>query len=1306
MKRQLLFLIIFSFLFSVGRNAGAQCNLNAEFWFDPDTAFLNQDVYFYPVSDSNCTFTFQWFFDYGTPLNSSLRNPIAHWDTSGVFLITCILTNVSGSDTFSKYLPVRDSEEGGPSDCGSHGCLVPDACNQICNPAFTHNPNFSTFDDNSFVFDKSAFAEGDVNNWYRAWGTPDWALNGPPAQPDPGLASMWSQFGGDFVTGEGIYTCVTLQPYTNYILSYYRSKGNNLGTSTLDNVIVRVQDNFIPLTGVALPVFPSAPNSFVVSHEQNLNGTWGVWQQNIACFYTDNVTYNFLIMYPMQNQGSPQASVLFDKVELIEDEFTAGPDKTTCGGNITIGVSQCEVTNSVYTWYETSDLQNPIGTGQVISVSPNQTTSYTVIRTFYNPLIFPAVVADQACIKSDEVTVFVTNEGPGCCIDGFDETIGDIWIHPGWHSTMDLPAQYQTGFVGFTGYIYIEGTFFVDNDFAFTNCPNVYLAPGATIELEGFSVNDQATLRIQDSHLQGCDYLWNTIRADNDFESISVRCTSSGITIIEDAMTAITCLSQANFISSGTDFTHLVQFLDNRTHINLTGDPVQQAAPLITATKFSCGTLLPELGNPNPATKTVNAIRLSNMAGIIIGDPDGLDDISGTPDDIDLRNFILEFTDNGIWASNSSLEVRNTRFENTSNAATSTWGIKSEIGGLNPPNRFLRVIGNINDPLTTNEFIKLRTGILSTGTSVSTNMNVIITDGNIFSHPTTFGKYGIYVTKANKIQIFDNIFDYARFSNLGAAIETNTNDNVVELRILRNTITNNYQAVNSSPGDCWGIKHYQFNDLQIKVTIAENIISGGKFGIEVNGDDDVVIDQNTITLNRCWNTGNFGIRSLNADHTQITQNSVFKDYNGTCIQTNFKFTGIYCDASVDPNICENLLDGKIGNLMDAGIWLNSSAISTVNTKVLKNTFKYCNWAFVMSQGADMGWQPKTVNPATSENSWENCNDETYYALSIATNQSHESNFKYDPTCPGYALNCLPGPDNNNDLNVFPQIPFQITYSSDPDCGPWFDDGGGEGRMAAMIGEYNSMSNDETKWMKEQMLYQFAADSFSNSSSSVIQDFKETVEEKPVGDFKTIESLIISAYADTTLTTDTNAINLAISLNDAIVAENNFDLYRKQVNDVYLRTTAKGKEFANGDFQTLFAIASLCPYEGGTAVYQARVLIALVDTTSFDDNDCMIDAAYRTNPKDDKFADIGSTEDEQIEFYPNPAGNFLTIQFDSEIELPLQIDLFSNIGSLVKTDYCVFGKCEIDMSSIPNGVYFLRLNPSGENPIFEKLIIAK
>ncbi len=1370
MKRQILVIIFFSLLLCIGRNADAQCVLSADYYFTPDSPYVNTPVSFYSLADTSCgALNYQWFFPNGNPATSNLENPVVTWIDSGSFLITFIVSNESQSDTSEQTLTVLGPTNA-DNDCDDDDCLVEDPCNLICNPEFISKDMTAS----SIV---NGFAQM-VFNWFPSHGTPDWNLTDVGSPPvNPGFGSMWANSNN---AGEGIYTCA---PFAqgDYIFSLYRAASSNQGGDDLDMVNIILSNGILPNQSTDYPTI-FAPLEIIYS-ESDIPNT-KTWEQHVVCFSTLD-DYNTMTILPGEFLPHDIGRLWIDQVELMPDVFGAGPDHTVlCGESVQVGIDLCEITNMEYQWYLGQDL---VATGDQPTLTPPCPPAsyvYTLVRTFVsnndypvffdeemceltediivtvlpnnaladagpdeiicvggsvqlnasggttyswlpttglsdpdiaNPVASPTVtttytvtVSDNCCVDTDEVLVTVTDEGPCFCLPDFDFD-ADIWIHPGWHSTTDLPAQYVAGFNGFTGYIFIEGTFFIDNDFAFSNCPNIYLGTDATIELEGFSTNDQATLRIIDSHLRGCDYLWTTIRADNEFESVSVLCTGAGTTIIEDAKEAIIGLGQANFISSGTNQLHLVQFKDNRTHIKLTGDPANQLAPLILATEFKCGTLLPEFGIPGAPVKTVNAVRFINMAGVVVGDSDGLDDILGTADDIDLRNHITEFTQCGIFSQNSTLEVRNTRFENFLSSATSTWGIKSEVSGAIPPNRHLYVIGNINDPLTTNRFIKLQTGISSTppvGQSNFTNMDVFVTDGNYFSHSGTFGKYGVYVSRANRIRVWDNEFNYARITGGGAAIETTTNNNATELKIYRNTITNNFQATGQSPSDCWGIKHFQPSDISVKVVIWDNIISGGKFGIEVNGDHGVEIDQNTITQNRCWDSGNFGIRTVSANYTNITQNTVNKTYVGSCSSSNFKFTGIYCDASIDPNICENTLTGVSGtNLIDDGIWLNSTAIGTVSTDVLKNSFKYCARAFKMSQGADMGFQPKTSNPATSENDWQNCVDETYYALSAATNGSGTSNFKYDPACPGYAINCLPDL-NNGDAGVIWQAPVTVTYNSDPDCGPWLDDGGGEGRMVAMINEYNEMGEDEVKWMKEQMLYEFAEDSFANSSLSAIQNFIEDAGEKPVSAFKTIESLIIAAHADTTLETDTNMINVAKMLNDGISEETDFDLYRKQVNDVYLRTTAKGKPIGSSDLQVLLSIASLCPYQGGTAVYQARVLVSEFDTTSFDDSDCMIDVSYRVQGHDDKFDNKFTSSSTAFKLYPNPAKDELTIQFDQDSEVPVRIDLINNIGSLIKSVDCREDKCEIDLHAVPNGIYFLRFGSDDENQVVEKLIIAK
>lgn len=160
--------------------------------------------------------------------------------------------------------------------------------------------------------------------------------------------------------------------------------------------------------------------------------------------------------------GDGYSYVTFDQVELVPDNFTAGPDKIiTCGQEVTLGLTTCgDLSNTLYEWFTVSASGveisvRPPSFDPTFIVAPSTRTKYRVKRTFStfdngtnsinpNPTIYQNGGITTTNIKmQDDVVVgvkpldpplspnFSKISGPGPCGNCFqfeaeDKSIGSI----------------------------------------------------------------------------------------------------------------------------------------------------------------------------------------------------------------------------------------------------------------------------------------------------------------------------------------------------------------------------------------------------------------------------------------------------------------------------------------------------------------------------------------------------------------------------------------------------------------------------------------------------------------------------------------------------------------------------------------------------------------------------------------------------------------------------------------------------------------------------------------------------------------
>ncbi|MGC5746426.1 T9SS type A sorting domain-containing protein [Chryseobacterium sp. NFX27] len=74
----------------------------------------------------------------------------------------------------------------------------------------------------------------------------------------------------------------------------------------------------------------------------------------------------------------------------------------------------------------------------------------------------------------------------------------------------------------------------------------------------------------------------------------------------------------------------------------------------------------------------------------------------------------------------------------------------------------------------------------------------------------------------------------------------------------------------------------------------------------------------------------------------------------------------------------------------------------------------------------------------------------------------------------------------------------------------------------------------------------------------------------------------------------------------------------------------------------------------------------------------------------------TTKQDGILLYPNPARDYLYIDFYSVPYKGSEYQLFDSQGKLIKKDVISQSKSELNLSSLPSAVYIIRINQNGEN----------
>jgi len=311
------------------------------------------------------------------------------------------------------------------------------------------------------------------------------------------------------------------------------------------------------------------------------------------------------------------------------------------------------------------------------------------------------------------------------------------------------------------------------------------------------------------------------------------------------------------------------------------------------------------------------------------------------------------------------------------------------------------------------------------------------------------------------------------------------------------------------------------------------------------------------------------------------------------------------------------------------------------------------------------------------------------------------------------------------------------------------------------GQYTSAIYEaELKWQAERSLYQKLLADSTLQQDSIMQNFMERVQDSSQSEYQDFQrlrtdELALSPLDSTTLINLSNQIailtdslrqtpinedstlqnqrqqifivlastqnlyNAAIqginALRDSVSAflqtqngllpsQRLYEENERIVNEIYFSTLAIGIDsFTVSQLSDLYTIANQCPLAGGDGVYYARSILRLIDdSTDYDDKElCFAQGInYRQASNQPKHL-------EDWVIYPNPANNILHIQSPQPTLGEIKLVWINTLGTIVSTQSISLNgrEQEINISSLPNGIYHLHVYEEGRSSWIQKVVIV-
>lgn len=163
-----------------------------------------------------------------------------------------------------------------------------------------------------------------------------------------------------------------------------------------------------------------------------------------------------------------------------------------------------------------------------------------------------------------------------------------------------------------------------------------------------------------------------------------------------------------------------------------------------------------------------------------------------------------------------------------------------------------------------------------------------------------------------------------------------------------------------------------------------------------------------------------------------------------------------------------------------------------------------------------------------------------------------------------------------------------------------------------------------------------------------------------------------------------------------------------INGIEIEYLERGNDiqYLIDNYSGILAIASQCPFAGGSAVERARSYVALInDSVYYDDlNVCLQSGIYRMANVDSEKTNNSNS----IIIKPNPASEKVEINllgnFDDGV---CRIEIRNSIGEIILTDEmnCKDKHKVINLSKLSQGVYSIRVNANNIE-LMQKLVIIK
>lgn len=703
----------------------------------------------------------------------------------------------------------------------------------------------------------------------------------------------------------------------------------------------------------------------------------------------------------------------------------------------------------------------------------------------------------------------------------------------------------------------------------------------------------------------------------------------------------------------------------------------EESNSIIESTEFHAPDLVDELDN-QIGDYGVLVFLTDYVYGLQIGNDDEYNDESD--------NYFHDYG-MGVRVFDSDVTIQNCLFQEISAIS-----MDLDYPDSGPVTEFLN--DSYGVCATADENISIPPYVLTIGNSASTDINNVFFDvGNCIyaeEYVNTEIHFNSFGSTADDDYVMLHVMnirdeDYNCLHNVkkneiefyeGYGIKfTNIDDGTINIE--ENVLTNS----NSDNAKPIGIS--VTGSAETDVLIEYNIVDHAQYGIGVMGIYTPEIYNNTVEIYSSvpYSDDANGIWVLNCENAQIA----FNEITGNCPSTggtcSNAIRGILIDESLDCDADKNVINDCSGGIL---LW---NDIEDINLSC--NEIHYCSkgvWFIdaLIPTGAiqnpgtpgdpsDNGWYPtSTAERVRAQSTGPDCEIDgiIWYYLDDAGEPWADIN-----SCVGAGGGVCPTFDDETG----------VYCDQTPRLGEEIDDfdwlAANYGQWASFVSE-NGIYSDINHYYKAWNFW----DLLKNDAEML-----EALEVDFLAAYELVENSNIPVF-DMIRHKQGNAdLSNAQILNGAILPENGIEEIWQEVNSIYYGSLDESGRYIlkEEDTERLEEIALMSGGEGGFGVYQALKMLELWRSLDLEE--------------DEKF---GEFADADLLLYPNPAVNYIYFGEGLRANELYSFEIIGANGGFVKSSTELTSSKLIDVSTLPSGLYLVKITNTDQQVFSSKIVIFK